>query len=628
MTGLLLLQSLAQMIDSLGGKGLEWSVMIEAFVLMVPALVVLTLPMGILTASLYGFSQLASDLEITAMYANGISVWRMARPALAGALVVTLANFLLFDQFVPLSNMRLRGLQAAVSNKNPTLAIRAGELNRVGLYSPYILRTDAVDSGGMLRGVTIYSLGGIDGRRITRADSGLMQAAPNGNDILLTLYQGNSMSFQSRRGNQPAGRVEYTTFGSDRVTLRDVTNTLQRSGTADRGDREQTSCQLLDGIAEQQWYLNDGSRFRYTLTQRDLRRLAGLPPVQEPAIRPRPPLEKRCGIWRGFEGWLQRQFLSPEAIQAEINDSINRALIYQQQIRDREESEARRRETFSAGQTSLQPDSSGIPDETMPPDSPPVISPPPVDSLRPDSLQLADSLRSADRTLTDPVLRDSLIKPDSIRKDSGQIAALNASNRPPAQGSITDRAIEQQLGTGQAPNDPILALLPRDSLRPIEQQDLGFRPIFQGPNDITTTTIELEAARQEVKGAESTRAAYRVEFHKKYAIPLSSFCFVLLGLTLALKFPRGGIGLVIGGSLITFMIFYVMIQSGESLAKRQFLSPVIAMYGPLVIFTAMGLLGVASANRELGSTRGGDGIIGRIRDSLIAILAKRKRKEA
>ena len=69
--------------------------------------------------------------------------------------------------------------------------------------------------------------------------------------------------------------------------------------------------------------------------------------------------------------------------------------------------------------------------------------------------------------------------------------------------------------------------------------------------------------------ADSQMLIYQVEFHQKFAVPLSSFCFVLIGMALALKYPGSGIGLVIGGSLVIFLGFYIMLHGGEGIAQRR-----------------------------------------------------------
>ena len=64
-----------------------------------------------------------------------------------------------------------------------------------------------------------------------------------------------------------------------------------------------------------------------------------------------------------------------------------------------------------------------------------------------------------------------------------------------------------------------------------------------------------------------------MEVHKKWAISLACISFVIVGIVMALRFPRGGIGLVIGGGLLVFSIHYVGLTAGESLADRGLVSP-------------------------------------------------------
>ena len=54
------------------------------------------------------------------------------------------------------------------------------------------------------------------------------------------------------------------------------------------------------------------------------------------------------------------------------------------------------------------------------------------------------------------------------------------------------------------------------------------------------------------------QAIVALTFLVMFAIPLASFGFVLVAMALALKYPRSGIGLVIGGSLVIFLGFYIL----------------------------------------------------------------------
>ncbi|HET8650811.1 MAG TPA: LptF/LptG family permease [Gemmatimonadales bacterium] len=99
---------------------------------------------------------------------------------------------------------------------------------------------------------------------------------------------------------------------------------------------------------------------------------------------------------------------------------------------------------------------------------------------------------------------------------------------------------------------------------------------------------------------------YNVEINKKWSISLACLPFVLIGVVLALRFPRGGMGLVIGGSLAVFSLYYVGLTAGESLADRGVVGPAVAMWSANAILLVLGLIGLVRVNRESGSTRGGD----------------------
>jgi lipopolysaccharide export system permease protein len=116
----------------------------------------------------------------------------------------------------------------------------------------------------------------------------------------------------------------------------------------------------------------------------------------------------------------------------------------------------------------------------------------------------------------------------------------------------------------------------------------------------------VATAADRVREADRRADRYAVEVHKKWAISMACITFVIIGIVMALRFPRGGIGLVIGGGLLIFSIHYVGLTAGESLADRGHVEPWIAMWGPNIVLTVLGVLGLFWVSRESGSTRGGD----------------------
>ena len=59
-TGLIFLNAVAQRIDSLVGKGLSWTVIVEFLVLCLPRNVALSIPIAMLVAVLYAFWELTT----------------------------------------------------------------------------------------------------------------------------------------------------------------------------------------------------------------------------------------------------------------------------------------------------------------------------------------------------------------------------------------------------------------------------------------------------------------------------------------------------------------------------------------------------------------------------------------
>ena len=111
--------------------------------------------------------------------------------------------------------------------------------------------------------------------------------------------------------------------------------------------------------------------------------------------------------------------------------------------------------------------------------------------------------------------------------------------------------------------------------------------------------MRYEDARRE-------RNRYDVEVQKKFSLAAACVIFVLIGAPVALRFPRGGVGLVIGVSFAIFGLYYVGLIAGETLADKGFLPPWIAMWGANILLLVLGAVLAAQMGRESTTTRGGD----------------------
>src|SRR5437762_13359067 len=90
----MLLNQIAKQFGSLVGKGLPWSVILEVFVLSIPFIIAVTLPMAVLGAVLHVFTSLAGDDGVTAMQGSGVGVGCVMRRVRGGGTVVGARSWL------------------------------------------------------------------------------------------------------------------------------------------------------------------------------------------------------------------------------------------------------------------------------------------------------------------------------------------------------------------------------------------------------------------------------------------------------------------------------------------------------------------------------------------------------
>lgn len=152
--------------------------------------------------------------------------------------------------------------------------------------------------------------------------------------------------------------------------------------------------------------------------------------------------------------------------------------------------------------------------------------------------------------------------------------------------------------------------LRQDSLRRAGQLPEGAPPtgaqIAPPPPIELSNWAEVANAKTRLEDAREAADKYEIEVHKKWSISAACVVFVLVGIPMALRFPRGGMGLVLGGGLAVFSVYYIGLIAGEALGDRAIINPVTAMWTSNGIFVVLGLLGLLRVSRESGSTRGGD----------------------
>lgn len=438
LTGLLFLNTVAQRLDQLVGKGLPWTALAQFALLALPHTVALTLPMSVLVAVLYAFSVLSAENEITAMTAGGVNPVRILLPLAGIGVILAGSMFLFMDRALPEANHALKNLLVDIGRKSPTFQLREQVVNSVVAQSEearhvYYLQAVRIDPAtSILEDVVIYDVSDPRARRTTYAERGTMAFSENQTDLFLTLYDGMVLEVPRNR----TGGFQRSTFREQFFPIRDIGNVWQEgAGGGYRTDREMSTRMLAD-----------------TARRFDARR---------DSIR--------------------------TATQEEAFYAVRRALGWQ-------------------------------------------------------------------------LAGDTLV--------------------PPGEG----RPVATARGEGD---------------------DLDGMDILP-PDDVTRSVMLTTRSNAQVaRDLRLNSIKYRVEIYKKWAISFACLVFVLVGAPLALRFPRGGVGMVITASVAIFALFWVFLIGGEALADDGILSPALAMWAPNLILLPIALVLVARMSRSMATARAG-----------------------
>ena len=555
LTALLLLQQVAKQFGNLVGKGLGWAVIGEFFVLSIPFIIAMTMPMAVLVAVLYAFSRLTSENEVTALRASGISVMRLVRPAIVGGAVLGLVMLAFNDQVLPRSNHRLRTLQTDIARKKPTFALREQVINEV-MPGKLFLRTSHIDEAtDRMREVTIYNFDDPERRKTIYSDSGVMGMTPDQRDLQMTLHDG----YMQQIPRDNLGELTRLYFKTDLVRVRGVGNRFEQTEKDDyKSEREMSVCEMANGLAQGNEDLDQArATLANTLVSATHYLATGeqLPPAK--VVKPRPRLTA---------GGLYCKLSSRIFGSAHIADS---------------DSAATARPTIAQG---VQQPGTKVIATTPPPDTATAKAPRPT------------AAKTAQRATPSAIAAAKAPRPTFRGPQSPHGGTFRA---PPSAGAAN-------AGAPRTVEAAVAALRAQEAARGKTFEAPQAPNQISSPAYLLSSAAQIEVMKSRVHDAETSMSRYETEIQKKFALAAACIVFVLLGAPIGIRFPRGGVGLVIGVSIIAFALYYVGLVVGEDLADKLILNPVIAMWMANTLFTVVGVAGLIRVQRVGGSARGGD----------------------
>jgi len=233
-------------LDLFIGKGVAFPVVLEFFTLSLGHMFALIIPMAVLPATLMAFGQLASENEITAMKASGVSLYRIVRPVIIASAFLTVLLIYYNNLLLPESNHRLMNLMIDIGRMRPTIEIKENIFSdAVKGYS--ILIKEKNDKTGEIKDVQIFQKNKKGIPTTISAKRGRMKYIEDKSILRFELEDG-----EIHEMPDPGDITTYrrTRFKHFTLNIHDTERGLKRSKRTHRGDREMSAAMMKEKIHE------------------------------------------------------------------------------------------------------------------------------------------------------------------------------------------------------------------------------------------------------------------------------------------------------------------------------------------------------------------------------------------
>jgi lipopolysaccharide export system permease protein len=243
-SGVLQVDLLADYLDLWVERGIPLWAVTQLFLFALGWMSALSVPCGVLVASLMTFGRMSQDFEIVAIKSSGINLFQVLLAPLlaAGALSVALAGFNTF--VLPETNHAYANLLADIGRKRPTVRLRAGVFNDD--FPGYRLLVERLDPRtNELFNVSLLEFGGGPSPVLIVARSGRLSYTEDGGTAVLVLRDG-ELHEEPADPNATPGTYRVLRFNEHVVRVAGAGALLERQVRELRSEREMTTAQLLD----------------------------------------------------------------------------------------------------------------------------------------------------------------------------------------------------------------------------------------------------------------------------------------------------------------------------------------------------------------------------------------------
>ena len=253
-------------LDMFIGKGVGFFVVLEFFILSLGHMFALIIPMSVMPATLMAFGQFASENEVTAMKATGISLYRMITPVIIASFFLSIGLVYYQNNILPESNHRLVSLMIDIGKMKPTLEIKENIFS-TAIDGYTILVREKEDKTGRIKDIQIFRTKKGTVPVTIIAERGKMSFIDSENVLSFELEDG-----EIHEMPDPSDISTYrkTLFSNFTINIRDTERRLERSKHSYRSDREMSSRMMRDKVAQIDGEIDSYSRDMHISAEKEM----------------------------------------------------------------------------------------------------------------------------------------------------------------------------------------------------------------------------------------------------------------------------------------------------------------------------------------------------------------------
>lgn len=238
-TFVIFIPQMSHLLEILARHDLSLGDISTLFMLPIPGIVVLTIPMAVLVGTLIGLSRMAADGEVIAVRASGIGLGQFIRPVMVFAILGWAATSWMSLSLAPRASRKLNQMEAGLKSSQAPYEIQP----RVFLEQfPNLLvyLEDVSGSHSKWTGVFIADSTHSETPKITMAERGILVSDPSANRLMLHLELGTTHEIDP----QNPGRYSVVSFSDT-----DIPIPFEQSGAAAL-DRQTPAVMSLKSLME------------------------------------------------------------------------------------------------------------------------------------------------------------------------------------------------------------------------------------------------------------------------------------------------------------------------------------------------------------------------------------------